>query len=176
MLTFADIPGAAETKILNTALVLEHAQAQFYEELVGHLTGVLGRPGRSPDVMAIKKIAKVEQDHRDLLAILLTTSGIESPTFRFGLETLSHEAALNRALVLERMSARAYLGMLPLLPTPKHATMLASLQGTESRHATTVAVLLNTMFKQSHGLMPGGYREKALSPTEALVQLGALVS
>jgi hypothetical protein len=154
MPTVSTIP-SAERKPLNFALYLEAAQSQFYDDLLLRLSGGgtsstgLVIPGLhlSPRSLTfIQTIRQVEHDHRDLQSTMLATDAVTPPSFNFKLESLNHRQALELALGIEQTTARAYLGLLAQLPKPDHATLLASLQGSESRHVAILAALLNSLF------------------------------
>jgi hypothetical protein len=181
MLTYAKLPGPPEHKPLNFAYILECAQATFYADLLlrltsgGNSTANLHIPGlelapQSPDVVFANTIRQVETDHRDLISTTLATNAITPPAFNFRLETQSRQQALAFALKLEQTTARAYLGLLSRLPTATHATLLTSMQGTESRHVAILTMLTNSLFNlSSPPISPTSTgREPALHPDAAL--------
>jgi rubrerythrin len=166
MLTYAALPSTQ--KPLNFALILESAQSQFYDQLLAHLTEGLRLPPQS--TAFIQTLRQVEHDHHDMLSTTLATDALTSPTFNFKLESLNRQEALTLALQLEQTTARAYLGLLPRLDSPSHATLLTSLQGTESRHVAILTDLTNSLLHQSNAPVSPTptAREPALNPDATL--------
>jgi hypothetical protein len=179
MLTYATLPGPQNLKPLNLALILETAQAQFYDDLLlrlstgGQSSNGVDIPGlRLPpqSTAFIQTLRQVEHDHHDLLSTTLATDALTPPTWNFRLDSLNRQQALALALELEQTTARAYLGLLARLQSPSHATLLTSLQGTESRHVAILATLTNSLFNLANPpISPTpSAREPALNPDAAL--------
>jgi rubrerythrin len=166
MLTYATLPPTQ--KPLNFALLLESAQSQFYDQLLARLTEGLRLPPQS--TAFAQTLQQVEHDHRDLLSTTLATDALTPPTFNFKLETLNRNQALALALELEQTTARAYLGLIGRLDSLSHATLLTSLQGTESRHVAILTALTNSLFHQTNSPTSPtpAAREPALNPDAAL--------
>jgi hypothetical protein len=117
-LTFSDIPGTGDIKVLNYALALEALEANLYVQALQRLTtggtNALGRTipglGLSADEIDVKYLtsfAKVEAEHRDFLNGALGAASIigtgangilRNARFDFGLDDASKNS---RRQVLE---------------------------------------------------------------------------
>lgn len=163
-LTFNNIPGQGDIKVLNYALSLEALETDLYVQAIMRLTTggtnalgvrILGLkvPESQPDVLFFRKFGKVEQQHRDFLRRALGSEAITAPgkplanaKFDFGMEKLSRQQVLGLILQAEATGVRAYLGALPLLATKTYVQTAAAIQGTEARHTTVITQISNQLF------------------------------
>jgi len=158
---------SADVKVLNFALALETLEAELYRQAVARLTtgGTdmfgsaitgLGLAGTEPDVSYLTTFAKVEMEHRDFLTTALGNNWVADAKglFDFGFADTNNlgKPALNRLQTVqlvyaaEQTGVSAYLGgtgMGGLTPGGKYLGIAASILGTEARHTTAVAILLN---------------------------------
>ncbi|MES2463217.1 MAG: ferritin-like domain-containing protein [Armatimonadota bacterium] len=167
-LTFSQIPGTGDIKVLNYALALEALEANLYVQALQRLTtggtNGLGRqiPGlglsaNELDVKYLTEFAKVEAEHRDFLngalgsaSIIGTgTNGIlRNAQFDFGLEDPtknSRQQVLELIYTVEATGTQAYLGAIPSFATKTYLSAAAGIQGTEARHTAVVAIIFNLL-------------------------------
>ena len=170
-LTFADIPGQGDVKVLNYALSLEALEANLYSQAYGRLTngGVTGagrrfaglgiNPAKS-DVVYARRFGKIERQHRNFIdgalgdASLLRNAPFDGATFDFGMENLDRRGVLELIYTAEATGVRAYLGAIPFFETKTFLQTAGAIQGTEARHTTTVAILLNRIYNAGIDVAP----------------------
>jgi hypothetical protein len=160
------IPGSGDTKVLNFALALETLEAELYRQAYARLTGttfdgsqptdmfgttinaVGGVSTTDADAAYTAEFGKVEMQHRTFLEGALggnyvTTAGLK---FDFGINSLSRLQVVQLLYAAELTGVSAYLGGAGpggLTPGGKALTYAASILGTEARHTTAVAIVLN---------------------------------
>lgn len=167
-LTFANIPGTGDIKVLNYALALETLEADLYKQAIQRLTtggtNALGKtiPGlglasTEIDVSYLNKFAIVEAQHRDFLngalgaaSIIGTgTNGIlRNAKFDFGLDDPtknSRQQVIELMYTVEATGTAAYLGAIPSFSTKTYLSAAAGIQGTEARHTAIVAIIFNIL-------------------------------
>ena len=170
-LTYAEVPGTGDTKVLNFALMLERLETELYIQAVQRLSGG-GSGGRdalpgtvvvpiggvsnstSPtgpgvDLAYYRAFTSIEQGHRDFLEGILTTNAIPVNAFKFdfGINNLNRRQLLDLVLAAEAIGVTAYLGALPFISDPATAQIAAAIQGIEARHTATLAVANNILVR-----------------------------
>ncbi len=157
----------ADVKVLNFALALETLEAELYRQALLRLTtgGTdmfgskitgLGLGGDQADVAYLTTFGKVEMEHRDFLTSALGNNWVADAKalFDFGFANTNNlgKPALTRLQTVqlvyaaEQTGISAYLGgtgMGGLTPGGPYLGIAASILGTEARHTTAVAILLN---------------------------------
>ncbi|MGC4046446.1 MAG: ferritin-like domain-containing protein [Armatimonas sp.] len=164
-LTFNDIPGAGDIKVLNYALALEALEADLYVQALMRLTtgGVnsqgtnipgLGLSDSEPDVRYTTTFGTVERQHRDFLNGSLAdasiigagSSGIlRTAKFDFGIQSLSRQQVLELLYTVESTGVMAYLGALKYFTTRNYVGVAGGIQGTEARHTAVLAIVFNLL-------------------------------
>ncbi len=170
-LTFSQIPGSGDIKVLNYALALEALETDLYAQALLRLTNggsnALGKkitglginPG-SPDVSYLREFAVVERQHRDfLIAALGSASILKQPAFKnakfdFKMETLTRKQVVELVYTAEKTGVGAYLGAIPKFETRTYLQTAGAIQGTEARHTATVAIVLNLLFHEGLSVAP----------------------
>ena len=164
---FASLTTAAgpDIKVLNFALALETLEAELYRQAVLRLTTggkdmfgqtITGLNVTGPDVTYLTTFAAVEAEHRDFLTTALGGNWVTSAgalfdfgfadTNNFGTPPLTRLQTVQLVYAAEQTGVSAYLGgtgpggLTPGLP---YLGIAASILGTEARHTTAVAILLN---------------------------------
>ena len=162
-LTFDDIPGTGDVKVLNYALALEALEADLYVQAYQRLTDGgtnasgtviegLGLGQDEIDVKYIKEFANVEKQHRDFIntalgsASLLASAPFNTAKFNFGIESKSRQEVLTLVLTAEQLGVQAYLGAIPFFTDKAYLQTAAAIQGTEARHTATISGILNALF------------------------------
>lgn len=168
-LTFDQVPGSGDVKILNFALVLERLETELYVQAIQRLTtggnggrdavsGLVVQPitgvststsptGRGVDLLYYQRFSRIEREHRDFLEGALGAAAIPVGAFKFdfGINELSRRALLDLVLGAEAVGVTAYLGALPLIADPKTAQTAAAIEGTEARHTTALTIANNIL-------------------------------
>ena len=182
-----------DIKVLNFALALETLEAELYAEALMRLTTggtdmfgntITGLNVTGADVTYLSTFATVEAEHRDFLTSALggnwvTSAGAKfdfgfADTNNFGTPALTRLQTVQLIYAAEQTGVSAYLGGTGpggLTPGGAYLGIAASILGTEARHTTAVAALLNgPPFNESPKL--------ATAPlaTDAGVPFGTLVS
>jgi hypothetical protein len=182
-LTFDQVPGSGDVKILNYALLLERLETELYVQAVQRLStgGNGGRDavpglniqpiggvststsptGAGVDLLYYKRFGRVEQEHRDFLEGALGAAAIPVGAFKFdfGINNLSRRELLDLVIGAEEVGVTAYLGALPLISAPKTAQTAAAIEGTEARHASAITLANNILV--SNGTLGGQVRDVA---------------
>jgi hypothetical protein len=166
-LTFNDITGTGDVKVLNYALALEALESDLYAQAILRLTtgGTnavgktipgLGLDSSQPDVQYITEFAQVELQHRNYLnaalgtaSIIATGGALATAMFDFGFDnsaTNSRQQVLELIYTAESTGVQAYLGAIQYLSakSPYLATA-GAIQGTEARHTATIAIVFNLL-------------------------------
>ena len=172
-LTFNNVPGTADVKVLNYALALEDLEADFYDQLLKRLTTggrnaygetITGLGVSGIDVNYVRRFGRVEAEHRDFLRATITSVAGASNTiqpfrydFGFGStdqNLLNRQQLIDLLLDIERTGVAAYLGALPLLTSPAFRQTAAAIQGTEARHASVIAIITNILSNAGRNVAP----------------------
>ncbi|MBC8103550.1 MAG: ferritin-like domain-containing protein [Cytophagales bacterium] len=149
LLTFNDIPGTGNIKVLNYALALETLEADLYVQAIARLQA-LGVPANDAALTYVQSFAQIEADHRDFLRGALGASAITAPgqplataSFDFGLAAVTDpNAILNLLYLVENTGTQAYLGAIKYFTDYTYIAVAGGIQATEARHTATVAALL----------------------------------
>lgn len=159
---------SADAKALNFALALETLEAELYRQALLRLTTGgpdlfgndipgLGLASTELDVEYLTTFGKVEAEHRDFLTTALGNNWVTdakalfdfgfATTNNFGTAPLSRLATMQLIYAAEQTGISAYLGAIMgngLVAGSKYLGIAASILGTEARHTTAVAILLNS--------------------------------
>ena len=159
------VPGTGDTQVLNFALALETLEAELYKEALMRLTtggtdmfgntitGLNVDPNEL-DVKYLTEFATVEAQHRDFLTAALGGNWVTTAKAKFdfgfadannfGVPALSRLATVQLIYAAEQTGISAYLGGAGVLtPGSANLTYAAAILGTEARHTTAVAIILN---------------------------------
>ena len=160
-LTFNDIPGTGDIKVLNYALALEALEANLYVQALQRLTsggtnalGVsipgLGVPVGEPDVRYVAAFGTVEAQHRDFLntalgANSILNSALKGAAFDFKIQTMSRQQIIDMLYVVENTGVQAYLGAIKYFATKTYLPAAGGIQATEARHTAVIAIAFNQL-------------------------------
>jgi len=159
------VPGTGDVQVLNFALALETLEAELYRQALARLTtgGTdmfgqtitgLGHTAADLDVKYTAEFAPIEVQHRDFLTGALkgnwvTTANAKfdfgfADTNNFGIPALNRLQTVQLVYAAEQTGVSAYLGGAGVLtPGSANLTYAAAILGTEARHTTAVAIVLN---------------------------------
>ena len=197
-----------DIKVLNFALALETLENQLYKDALARLTTggtdslgqtITGLGLTGADVTYITEFGKVEAEHQAFLTSALGGNWVLSAgakfdfgfadTNSFGAAPLTRQQTVELVYAAEQTGISAYLGGAGpggLTPGGAYLGPAASILGTEARHTTAVAILLNgPLFNLSPKLATaplagdtgtaGGHGlDKALTPDMILNQGGTV--
>ena len=145
------VPGLSETKmrrmsaqnttndiaILNSALLLEYLESEFYSRAVAADAQRSYLKGRVKDIAIL--LQRDEGAHVETVAEMIVKLGgqpISKPVFQFPAEVfISQTAFLNVSSILEENGVSAYLGAAPLVKSLDVLNFAASIYGVEARHS-----------------------------------------
>jgi hypothetical protein len=160
-LTFNDIPGTGDVKVLNYALALEALEADLYAQALLRLTGGgtnalgtaitgLGLSTSEPDVKYTAEFGTVEAQHRDFLngalgSQSILTTALAGARFDFGMQSLSRQQVVDLLYTAENLGTQAYLGAIKLFATKTYLLQAGGIQSTEARHTAVIAAVFNTL-------------------------------
>jgi hypothetical protein len=164
-LTFADIPGTGDVKVLNYALALEDLEADLYNQALARLTtgGVtdqgtkfsgLGFGFSQVDVLYINEFGGVEHQHANFLRAALGSSAIQKYQHNFNIGTMTRQEVVQLIYTAEALGVGAYLGAINELATRKYLQTAGAIQGTEARHTAVMAQVLDILFGAGQGTAP----------------------
>jgi hypothetical protein len=164
-LTFADIPGRDDVKVLNYALSLEQLEADLYVQALMRLTrggtNALGIriPGLrltddQPDVFFVREFGKVEREHRAFLTRSLGSQAIRPFKYDFGIQTKTRRQVIDLVYTAEKTGIGAYLGAIPFFATRTYLQVAGAIQGTEARHTAVFAEVLDDLFREGLPVAP----------------------
>lgn len=171
-LTFSQIPGTGDIKVLNYALALEALEADLYKQAIQRLTtggtNALGKtiPGLNLgadqlDVKYLTEFAKIEAQHRDFVNGALGAESIigtgpngilSKAKFDFGFDDAtknSRQQVIELIYTAEATGVAAYLGAIPSFATKTYLSAAAGILGTEARHTSIIVIIFNLL-----GFMP----------------------
>ncbi len=197
-LTFGQIPGSGDIKVLNYALALEVLEAELYRQALARLTtggtddlgnkfSGLGLSAKERHVGFVQEFGKVEVEHRNFLiaalgsASLLKTAPFKTAKFDFGISKLDGLGVLNLVYTAERTGTGAYLGAIDYLATKTYLQIAAAIQGTEARHTAVIADTIHDFYPTAGGVevaptaAENGGRDVALSPNKVLAAVSPFI-
>ncbi len=190
-LTFNDIPGTGDIKVLNFALALEAAEADLYVQALtrlttgGRINGVnvagLGIAANAPDVAYVAQFGRVEREHRDFLigqlgAQAITNTALRGATFDFNIASLDRRGIVDLLRVVEATGTEAYLGAIPFFATKTYLAVAGGIQATEARHTAVITAVQNTIFGSSLPTAPLANDNNGIDKTQTPDQVLATVS
>jgi hypothetical protein len=164
-LTFNNIPGTGDIKVLNYALALEDLEADLYAQalmrltnggvnaLGTHITG-LNLNQNQPDVLYTREFGKVEVQHRNFLQAALGSQAIPLFKYNFGMQNLSRQQVVTLIYTAEKLGVGAYLGAIQFLQTEKYLQIAGAIQGTEARHTAVIAEIIDNLFSETLPVAP----------------------
>ena len=156
-----------DIKVLNYALALETLEAQLYKDALARLTGGgtdslgqtitgLNLAASELDVTYLTEFGKIEAEHQAFLEGALggnwaASAGAKfdfgfADTNQFGRPALTRIQTVQLVYAAEQTGVSAYLGGAGpggLTPGSTNLAYAASILGTEARHTSAVAILLN---------------------------------
>ncbi len=155
--------GSTDVQVLNFALALETLEAELYRQAVLRLTTggtdmfgntITGLGVTGKDVTYLTEFTTVEAQHRDFLTGALGNNWVTdangrfdfgfADTNNFGTPALTRLQTVELVYAAELTGVSAYLGGAGVLtPGSKNLTYAAAILGTEARHTTAVAIILN---------------------------------
>jgi len=148
-LTFADIPGTGDIKVLNYALALEALEADLYAQAKAKLTA-LNVSSSDALVKYVDEFGIVERQHRDFLNSQLgptnsiLNSALKGATFNFGTNLDTAAGILDFLITVEATGVKAYLGAIPSFTVQsQYLPIAAAIEGTEARHTAALIVVKN---------------------------------
>lgn len=150
-ITFSQIPGTGDIKVLNYALALEALEANLYVQAQQKLTA-LGVSSSDPVAKYLAEFGKVEAQHRDYLIAKLGTNSIlnstlKGATFNFGTNLDTAASILDFLITVEDTGVKAYLGAIPSFTAgSQYLPVAAAIQGTEARHTAALIVVKNRKY------------------------------
>ena len=155
-----------DIKVLNFALALETLEARLYKDALARLTTggtdmfgqtITGLNVTGPDVTYLQNFGTVEAEHQAFLEKQLggnwaLAAGAKfdfgfADNNNFGTPALSRLQTVQLVYAAEQTGVSAYLGGAGpggLTPGGPYLGVAASILGTEARHTTAVAILLNS--------------------------------
>jgi hypothetical protein len=164
-LTFNNIPGTGDIKVLNYALALEDLEADLYAQalmrltnggsnaLGTHISG-LNLNQNQPDVLYAREFGKVEMEHRDFLQSALGSQAIPLYKYNFNMQNLSRQQVLALIYSAEMLGVGAYLGAIQYFETETYLQTAGAILGTEARHTAVVAEIMDILFNETTPVAP----------------------
>lgn len=192
-----------DVKVLNFAISLESLEAELYRQAFIRLTGTtflqndpngtndmfgnsLGSLGHSTtdiDAMYYQTFGMVEMEHRNFLTAALgnnwvTDAGVK---FDFNMSSLDRTGVINLVYAAEVTGISAFLGGITKFTDKAFLQLAAGILGTEARHTSAIAAVINTLAGRStietaplQGENTG--RDTPLTPDQILNQGGSVPS
>lgn len=162
-ITFEQIPGTGDIKVLNYALALEILEANLYVQALKRLTTggtnalnqtIVGLNVPSSDAFAqyLAEFGQVEAQHRDFLksalgANAISNSVLKDARFDFNINSYSAETLLDLLIAVEDTGTNAYIGAVQkFTPGSQYLPTAAAIQGTEARHTAALIVVRNRKY------------------------------
>jgi len=183
-LTFAQIPGTGDIKVLNYALALEALEADLYVQALARLQA-LGIASSEPDYRYAEQFGTVEANHRDFLNNALGAQSIigtgangilRNATFDFGMANRSRREVVDLLYTVEDTGVKAYLGAITSFDTKQFLAAAGAIQATEARHTAVIAAVSNTLFSTNLNTAPLANENNGIDSTLTPDQVLAIVS
>ncbi len=197
--------GSTDVQVLNFALALETLEAELYRQAILRLTtggtdmfgqNITGLGVSGLDVNYLTEFATIEAQHRDFLTAALGNNWVTdakakfdfgfADTNNFGVTPLTRLQTVQLVYAAEQTGVSAYLGGAGVLtPGSANLTYAAAILGTEARHTTAVAIVLNSPLLNENPKLataplidgdPGsnGGKDDPLTPDQILNQGGVV--
>lgn len=194
--TFSQIPGTGDIKVLNYALALEALETDLYQQALQRLTnggtnalGVringLGINPNAPDVFYLREFGKVEREHRDFLEAalgaqsLLNQAPFNMVKFDFGFQSKNRKQVMDVVYTAEKIGVTAYLGAIPLFADRTYLQTAGAIQGTEARHTAVLARVLDHLFNEGLNVAPlasqNNGRDMPVPPDQVLAEVSPFI-
>lgn len=170
-LTFAQIPGTGDFKILNFALSLEALETELYAQALLRLTAggvselgtrVTGlRSSNARNIKFTREFTVVERQHREFLKSALgsqaiTNTVLKGATFNFNINSLTEQQVMELLLDAEATGTAAYIGGVPFFSSTKspYLPIAAAIQGVEARHTAILADIVRNEYNPAVNVAP----------------------
>lgn len=151
----ADPVPADDVALLNLALAMEHLQAALYSE--AERAGALG----ALQAESARVLGGVERAHVAALTEALGADALTPPLFDVGAAVLDDQRFARTAVAVEDLAAATHQHVLPLIASPEHRALLASIHTVDAGHAAWVRL--------STGVMPvAAALDEPVDPAEAI--------
>lgn len=151
----ADDPPADDAALLNMALALEHLQAALYSD--AERAGGLG----AARAEAARVLGGVERAHVAALTEALGDAAQVPPVFTFDDAVTDDQVFARTAVAVEDLAAATHQHLLPLIASPEHRALLASIATVDAGHAAWVRL--------STGVVPvAAGLDEPVEPAEAV--------
>ena len=161
-----------DVAILNSALLLEYLESEFYARVVAADQARSYLLGRSK--YAAQVLARDEATHVQTVSEMITKLGgtpIEKPQFQFPANIfISPIAFLQLSVELEENGVGAYLGAAPMVKNKDVLNFAASIYGTEARHTAWIRFLLGEQFAPRDLEQPRTIEEATANAEPYIVQ------
>ena len=195
-LTFAQIPGSGDIKVLNFALALEDLETELYIQALQRLTsGGTGGPTAAPgiqlpglniaaseqDVDYVNIFSKVEKEHSTFLRNTLGSAAIKPFRYDFGFAKADRRRVNEVVYDAELTGVGAYLGAVPSFTGTNvgYMRIAAAILGTEARHTAVFADILNDLFGLRVPVAPpfnvNNGRDKPVPPDMVLAHVSPFI-
>lgn len=195
-ITYADIPGSGDVKVLNYALALEALEADLYRQALYRLTtGGINQLGKyipglklktsSASVDYVSEFGKIEVEHRSFIdgalgkESLLKKRPFSRAVFDFNMQNLSASQVINLVYVAEKTGVTAYLGAVTKFQTKTYLQIAGAILGTEARHTAVIADIINDDYNGTLNVAPAytdnNGRDKPASPDTVLAAVSPFI-
>jgi hypothetical protein len=196
-LTFANVPGTGDVKVLNYALALESLESDLYGQAWMRLTkGGTNLKGTKitglnvdtdqPDVRYVIQFLEIEKQHRNFIdtalgsASLLRKAPFNKVRYDFGMQSKTRKQVMDLVYLAEQTGVGAYLGAIPFFTTRTYLQTAGAILGTEARHTAVIADVLVDLFGESKTVAPlansNAGRDVPISPDAVLAAVSPFIS
>lgn len=185
-ITFDQIPGTGDAKVLNFALTLEALESELYTQAIQRLsTGGTGGDRAAPgtqipgmnvgdtqiDLKYLRTFEQVELAHRSFLDnvlggnSILRSQGFSNMRFDFGIGALTTRAQVMEIILdAERTGVAAYLGGIKFISDKGTRQIAAAIQGVEARHTSLIYIAINRLAR--NGVTGFGATPRNVAPIQ----------